>query len=278
MDARFRRGSVALGALSSALAAGCWAGPGSPAGPPASTTTSPVPTTTTTTAVAPPTATTVPPPTTAQASHGPATVVSRGDPSRRVVALTFDAGADAGFTARILDTLAAESVPATFGLTGAWAEANPDLVARIGAAGHQLLNHTWDHRSFTGVSARPAVQDPAARRDQLDRTEAIIARLAGRSTLPWFRPPYGDYDASVNADVGAAGYRYNVLWTVDSLGWQGLSTSAITRRCLDGATNGAIYLFHVGAASQDAAALPGIIAGLRRAGYSFATAADVVAA
>ena len=205
-------------------------------------------------------------------------MVSRGDPSRRTVALTFDAGADAGFTAQILDTLAAEGVTATFGLTGAWAEANPELTARIGAAGHQLVNHTWDHRSFTGVSARPAITSSAERRDQLERTEAVVSRLTGRSTKPWFRPPYGDYDASVNADVGAAGYRWNVLWTVDSLGWQGLSPSAITTRCLNGAAPGAIYLFHVGAASADAAALPAILAGLRAQGYAFGTVADVVAA
>jgi peptidoglycan/xylan/chitin deacetylase (PgdA/CDA1 family) len=269
VDARTGRGSVAIGLVGAALASGCWAGPTTPAAPEASITTAASPVTTT--AARPPTTSTTAAPT------GPATVVSRGDPSRPVVALTFDAGADTGFTAQILDTLAAESVPATFGLTGAWAEANPDLVRRIGSTGHQLVNHTWDHRSFTGVSARPAVQSAAERRDQLDRTEALIARLAGRTTRPWFRPPYGDYDASVNADVGAAGYRYNVLWTVDSLGWQGLSPAAITARCLERAANGAIYLFHVGAASQDAAALPGVIAGLRRAGYSFATVADVLA-
>ena len=202
--------------------------------------------------------------------------MSRGDPGRRIVALTFDAGADTGFTAQILDILDREAVPATFGLTGAWVEANPALTTRIGAAGHQLVNHTWDHRSFTGVSARPALTGAADRRDQLDRTEAAIARLTGRSTRPWFRPPYGDTDASVNADVGAAGYRFNVLWTVDSLGWQGLSPAAITARCLNGAVPGAIYLFHVGAASQDAAALPAVIAGLRERGYAFGTVADVL--
>lgn len=192
------------------------------------------------------------------------------------MALTFDAGSDTGFTTQILDTLAAEGIPATFGLTGAWAEANAGHTARIAAAGHQLVNHTWDHRSFTGVSARPAVQAAADRRDQLERTEAAIVGITGRTTKPWFRPPYGDFDASVNADVGAAGYRWNVLWTVDSLGWQGLSPAAITARCLEGAAPGAIYLFHVGAASQDAAALPAIVAGLRERGYSFGTVAEVV--
>jgi peptidoglycan/xylan/chitin deacetylase (PgdA/CDA1 family) len=215
-------------------------------------------------------------PATTTVTTGPAVVISRGNPGRRLAALTFDAGADTGFASQILDVLAGAHVPATFGLTGRWAEANPALATRIASEGHQLVNHTYDHRSFTGVSARPAVTSSAERRDQLDRTDAILERLTGRSSRPWFRPPYGDYDASVNADVGAAGYAYNVLWTVDSLGWQGLSMGAITDRCLERAEPGVIYLFHVGAASQDAAALPAIIAGLRERGYSFGTLAQVI--
>jgi hypothetical protein len=53
--------------------------------------------------------------------------------------------------------------------------------------------------------------------------------------------------------------------------------AAITARCLDRAVPGAIFLFHVGSASQDAAALPGVVSGLRQRGYSFGTVADVVA-
>ncbi|MGH9226077.1 MAG: polysaccharide deacetylase family protein [Acidimicrobiales bacterium] len=233
----------------------------------------------TTTAAPGPTTTVAPPPATSSPTTiptRPATAVSRGNPNRWMVALTFDAGSDTGFAAQILDTLAAERVTASFGLTGRWAEQNQALVTRIASDGHQLINHTWDHRSFTGVSAKPAVTSPAERRDQLDRTEAILHRLTGQTTRPWFRPPYGDFDASVHADVGAAGYRYNVLWTVDSLGWQGLSAGAIAARCLRGAQPGAIYLFHVGAASQDAAALPAIISALRADGYSFGTVSDVV--
>lgn len=215
--------------------------------------------------------------TAASRSTEPAVVVSRGNANRRMVALTFDAGSDTGFAAAILDTLAASRIAATFGLTGKWAGENPDLVRRLAAAGHQVVNHTFDHRSFTGTSATPAVLSTADRHAQLERTEAVLTPLTGRTTRPWFRPPYGDYDRSVNADVGAAGYGFNVLWTVDSLGWQGLTAGAITARCLRSAEPGAIYLFHVGAASQDAAALPAVISGLRDQGYEFGTVAQVVA-
>jgi peptidoglycan/xylan/chitin deacetylase (PgdA/CDA1 family) len=192
-----------------------------------------------------------------------------------MVALTFDAGADVGFAAQILDVLDGTGVRATFGVTGRWAQANPDLVRRIAVGGHLVMNHTFEHRSLTGVSARPALVSAGERTADLERADDVIRSLTGRTTRPWFRPPYGDYDTSVNATVGSLGYRYNVLWTVDSLGWQGASAAAVTARCLDRAVPGAIFLFHVGSASQDAVALPGIIAGLRQRGYEFGTVADV---
>ena len=92
-----------------------------------------------------------------------------------------------------------------------------------------------------------------------------------------FRPPYGDYDASVNADVGARWYLYNVMWTVDSRGWLGWTAGSIAQRCLQIAEPGAIYVFHVGSASQDGPALQSIIDGLRADGYSIGSVPDVLA-
>jgi len=208
---------------------------------------------------------------------GSATVVSRGNAARRMVALTFDAGADTGYAARILDILRANGIRASFGITGRWAEQNPDLVRRMVAEGHHLINHTYSHDSFTGRSTGRPPMTQAQRWQELDRTEEIVQRLTGASTKPYFRPPYGDYDASVNADVYARGYTYNVMWTVDSWGWRGIPAQEIVQRCLSLAEPGAIYIFHVGSASQDALALQAIIDGLRRAGYSFGTVPEVIA-
>jgi peptidoglycan/xylan/chitin deacetylase (PgdA/CDA1 family) len=216
-----------------------------------------------------PTQTPIPP-----GDGSPARVITRGPTTSRTVALTFDAGSDRGFVAQILDTLASEGVVASFGLTGVWAERNPDIVARIANDGHAIINHSYSHASFTGNSTdgRPLTQ--AQRFAELDRAEAVIAGITGRSTKPLFRSPYGDYDASTNRDVGARGYAFNVLWTVDSRGWLGIPASEITAHCLRMAIPGAIYVFHVGSASQDGPALPAIIAGLREAGYSFVSVLD----
>jgi peptidoglycan/xylan/chitin deacetylase (PgdA/CDA1 family) len=195
-----------------------------------------------------------------------------------LVALTFDAGSDAGWTTEILDVLAANHLRASFGVTGRFAEANPALVRRMVAEGHVVMNHSYDHPSFTGRSTNEAPLTTAQRLDQLRRADDAIAAASGARTAPWFRPPYGDEDASVRADVASAGYRYEIMWTVDSLGWRGAGVDEITSRCLDGAGNGVIYLFHVGAASADHAALQAVIDGLRARGLGFATVAELLGA
>lgn len=204
-------------------------------------------------------------------TQGQAVAVRRLDTSRKVVALTFDAGSDVGYTAQILDTLKANNVKASFGMTGRWAEEHPVLVRRMVAEGHTLINHTYSHPSFTGYSTGTSPISYSARARELNSTEAAVQRITGASTRPYFRPPYGDYDQSVLVDVYTRGYRYDVMWSVDSLGWQGLTKQQILQRSLDGLEPGAIYLYHVGSQSQDGPALQSIISALRERGYGFVT-------
>jgi peptidoglycan/xylan/chitin deacetylase (PgdA/CDA1 family) len=194
--------------------------------------------------------------------------IRRFETEEKVYALTFDAGADRGFAPQILDTLKANGIHASFGMTGVWAEANPDLIRRIVDEGHHLINHSWNHPSFPALNS-------AQRADQLRRTADLIRSQTGVELQPWFRPPYGEYNDAVLADLAANGYAINVMWTTDSLGWDGLSAAAITQRVLDQAVPGGIGLFHVGAASQDSAALQGIIDQLRERGYRFATVKEL---
>lgn len=201
------------------------------------------------------------------------TVPPRVDGPAGVVALTFDAGADRGYADDILDTLVDEQVPGTFGVTGRWAEANPDLVERMAADGHMVINHTYDHRSFTGLSDHLHGLSADDRRQELITSDAVIAPLIGHSTAPWYRLPYGDSDSLVAADVDDVGYSQQVGWSVDTLGWRGAPVQAIVDRSLRLATPDAIYVMHVGVESRDGPALPFVIEGLRAEGFGFAIVA-----
>jgi peptidoglycan/xylan/chitin deacetylase (PgdA/CDA1 family) len=237
-----------------------------------STTVSAVTTTSSSTTVSAVTTTPTPSIATTTVPIGPASIASYRLPTdERTVALTFDAGSDLGNTATILDVLARYGVRASFGITGAFAEAHPDHIRRMAREGHVVINHSYSHFSFTGVSSTDVLLDRASRQDDLLRADAVLSSLTGASSAPFWRPPFGDYDQSVLDDVGAIGYRYTVLWTIDSLGWRGLTAGEIVDRVLDLVEPGAIVVMHVGSQSADADALPSILDGLVDAGYSFTT-------
>jgi peptidoglycan/xylan/chitin deacetylase (PgdA/CDA1 family) len=149
--------------------------------------------------------------------------------------------------------------------------------------GHHIFNHTWTHDSFTGFSTGKTAMTPARRSEELVRTNNKIIALTGRSTRPYFRPPYGDYNSGVLRDVGANRFSKNVMWSVDSLGWKGLTATQICDRVVGAMSaasnggNGYILLFHVGAQSQDANALPCITSTLRNRGFTFGTVPQVIA-
>lgn len=211
------------------------------------------------------------------AMSGPAVqIISQGSTTSRVVALTFDAGADRGYAGRILTSLEHYRIRATFGMTGLWAKANGDLLRRMRRDGDQIINHTYDHRSFTGFSTGMPPLSTAQRSWEILQADRLIVAATGRSSKPYFRPPYGDYDAASLSLLRQLGYRYMIMWTVDSLGWDHLPASIILQRCLQRAQPGAIYLMHVGSQSQDAIALDPFIAGMKKRGYSFQTVAQLV--
>jgi peptidoglycan/xylan/chitin deacetylase (PgdA/CDA1 family) len=196
-------------------------------------------------------------------------VITRIVTSEKVVALTFDAGSDRGFASEILDTLADHGIQASFGMTGKWAESNPDLLQRMVEEGHTLINHTYDHPHMETLGT-------GQRLWQLATTEQIIGDMTGTTTKPYFRPPYGSYNNQVLIDVGSAGYRYSIMWTVDCLGWQGLPPSDVAARCKEALQPGAILLMHVGAASTDYAALEEIITAIDNRGYRYATITELL--
>ena len=69
-----------------------------------------------------------------------------------------------------------------------------------------------------------------------------------------------------------------MLWNIDTLDWKRPGAAAITSMVLDNAFNGAIVLMHDGGGNraQDVEALPGIIDGLRGAGYELVTVSELM--
>ena len=80
------------------------------------------------------------------------------DPSRPMIALTFDDGPRASVTNRILDSLAANGGRATFFMVGTSINGNAAVIQRMVSQGCEVGNHTNDHKylSKLGAEASPA--------------------------------------------------------------------------------------------------------------------------
>jgi peptidoglycan/xylan/chitin deacetylase (PgdA/CDA1 family) len=199
--------------------------------------------------------------------------IERLPTKEKVVALTFDAGANADAVPSILATLAREHIAATFFLTGDFVTKYPGPSKQIAAAGHRIGNHSATHPAFDGLALA------LVRHEVLDGGQSIRA-VTGADPRPLFRFPFGSKDGRAMTEVNALGY-IAVRWTVDSLGWQGTMNGTrgpdfTAARVLSAATPGGIVLMHVGShptdhSMLDAEALPAVIAGLRQKSYGFTT-------
>jgi peptidoglycan/xylan/chitin deacetylase (PgdA/CDA1 family) len=190
--------------------------------------------------------------------HPPSYVVRSGPGAANVVALTFDDGPSPDWTASILATLEQTHTPATFFVVGASVRSYPDLVRREVADGDVIAMHTWDHPYMTKLS-------PAARAWELASTaQAIHNALGPTYCLPYWRPPFGDYNGAVVAQTTAMGLT-TVTWSVDPQDWSSPGVQTIVDRVLSAAKPGSIILMHDGYfhRQQTSEALPLIIQGLK---------------
>ena len=135
-----------------------------------------------------------------------------GDPSEKVIYLTFDAGYENGSTAKILDTLKAHNVPAAFFLVGSYIEKNADLVRRMVEEGHTVGNHTMHHYDMSKIS------DPAAFEKELKDLEALFLEKTGKELPKYYRPPQGIYSEENLKMAQALGYK-TVFWSLAYADW-----------------------------------------------------------
>ncbi len=181
----------------------------------------------------------------AQAAAGP------GQCSAGYVAITFDDG-PTPMTSAYLRALADNGqTRATFFLTGANAEQDPDSVRKVAEAGHAIGNHSYSH-PFLDEAGEPEAFD------ELLGTNQIIESAVGVSPS-LFRPPFGRTNAQIRADATELGMT-EVLWTTDSFDYDNVTTDEIVRNALTVRPGGIILLHEGYQTTLDA--LPAIVKGL----------------
>jgi peptidoglycan/xylan/chitin deacetylase (PgdA/CDA1 family) len=180
------------------------------------------------------------------------------------MALTFDDG-PSHYRTQTLRTLRRTHVPATFFDVGMRVAANPQFAQFEAREGHLVLNHTWSHPHLPALT-------PAQVRRQVLRTERVLRQAGAPMPFKLLRPPFGDVDAAVDAQLTRLGY-HHVNWDVVATDWDVATTSAEIRDTIVKAFRpGLVILMHDGAIDSangpaDEAALPQIIRRAKHLGY-----------
>lgn len=176
--------------------------------------------------------------------------------------LTFDEGYENGYTAKILDTLKENKVPAAFFVTGPYIKKEQDLIKRMAKEGHVVGNHTVNHPSM------PDIGDDELK-IELDNLTKSYYDLTGKEMI-FFRPPMGEYSERTLKLTSDMGYT-NVFWSFAYCDWQvnnQKGTGYAYNQIMDGVHDGAILLLH--AVSKDnAEILDKVIKDLKSQGYIF---------
>ena len=189
------------------------------------------------------------------------------DPSRPMIALTFDDGPAAPDN-RILAALEAVGGRATFFMVGQNVKGHPDIIRRMMADGCELGNHSWSHPQLNKLSAGEV-------RSQINRTNDAIAAVAGHGATV-MRCPYGATGGSVKSVLGDMGYA-SILWSIDTLDWKTRNASSTVSSVLNNVKDGDIILMH-SLYNQTAAAVETMVPELVRRGYQLVTVSELAAA
>ena len=184
------------------------------------------------------------------------------------IALTFDAAWGNQDTKKIMEILKKHNVKVTFFMTGGWVDTYPDDVKMILAEGHDLGNHSQNHKNMSQLS-------DSEKEAELMSVHNKVKDLTGYEMF-LFRPPYGDYDSALVTTAKKCGY-YAIQWDVDSLDWKDYGVESILKTVTENEHlgNGSIILCHNGA-KYTAEALDTMITTLKDAGYTFVPLSELI--
>ena len=157
------------------------------------------------------------------------------------VAITIDCCYYDANTDKILDVLDKYGIKCTFFMTGFYIRTFPDSAKKILARGHEIGNHTTNHRKMTQWS------HVSQQLSQMHTPVVEMEELMG-IRVRLYRPPYGDHNDRLTAMVRADGMEV-IMWTIDSHDWDEAYRShpdQVIARDKRGVGPGYIILHHLG--------------------------------
>ncbi|UOQ92534.1 delta-lactam-biosynthetic de-N-acetylase [Halobacillus shinanisalinarum] len=188
----------------------------------------------------------------------------------KMIYLTFDNGYEQGHTAKVLDVLKEQQVPATFFVTGHYINSAPELVQRMANEGHIIGNHSWNHPDFTQLSKQEM-------KKELSKVEETVSELTKQDTMTYVRPPKGKFNEQTLKWARELGY-IHAFWSVAFVDWETNKQKGweyAYQSILGQIHPGAVVLLHT-VSKDNADALNELIIQLRKRGYHFGSLNDLM--
>ncbi|WP_371501321.1 polysaccharide deacetylase family protein [Kitasatospora sp. NBC_00374] len=200
------------------------------------------------------------------AAGTPAEVVT-GPRTRPQLALTFHGQGDPAIAEAVLRTAEQHGTRLTVLVVGSWLDEQPQMARRILDGGHELGNHTQNHRNICALPAAQAHTEIAECADRLLRLTGSIGR--------WFRPSSAQYTtATVREQARLVGYEHCLSFDLDPRDYADPGADLVQRRVLGAVRAGSVVALHLGHRGT-ADALPAILAGLDTRGLTAVTASQL---
>lgn len=187
------------------------------------------------------------------------------DPTRPMVALTFDDGPNPSVTNRILNSLESYGGRGTFFMVGNRVPGSAEVVSRMAALNCEVANHTLDHKYLTNMNDRGI-------RANVGQANANVFNACGVTPV-LMRPTGGYYNASSLATLGSMGMPA-IMWSIDTRDWKHRNPQKTIETVLNQVRDGDIILMHdIYATTADAAEI--IIPELTARGYQLVTVSEM---
>lgn len=186
------------------------------------------------------------------------------DPTKPMVALTYDDGPNPDVTNRILSKLAENNGRATFFVVGERVSGYADCLKRAVSLGCEIGNHTYHHKDISDVSAQEVASE-------IMQTNNAVQKITGVSPV-LARAPGGALSdtARQNADMPF------IFWSIDTLDWKYRKSSSVISRVKNEVKDGSIVLMHdLYVSTADAS--DELIPWLKENGYQLVTVSEMLA-
>src|SRR3954463_1794506 len=164
-------------------------------------------------------------------------IAHASDQGARGVNITIDDGPDPEWTPQVLDVLRQYGVKATFCMVGTQAQAHPDLVKQVVAAGHRLCDHSVSHDTTMDKKSQ------AYQAQEILDAERMITQASGGIRPMYYRAPGGAFTPYSRHLAASRGMR-PLGWNVDSKDFERPGTDAIVTTAERELPNGPTLLFH----------------------------------